>query len=386
MDSKKLKILYIAKNIPTPKLKSNRIIIDIAKNILSFSEVSFLFPKERVPYGLHKKTKFAYLHKLKPWKNDEFNINIYKYIKLPFKFMQYWTILGLSPKGKKFIKNNGPFDLIHAHYLFPDGNIAYNFHKAYKIPYAITFRNQDKKYLETISKTNIDYKKARKIFSNASAVITTNDGYKKFLDERFNINCNIIPHGIEEDVFNIKSYNDKKEEIIITTVGVAIPTKNIDWVIQAVKSYKGDKNIKLKIVGGGELIDNLKDLAKDCKNIEFLGHIPRPEVLKIMSNSNIFALPSCKETFGMVYLEAAATNNAIIAFEGEGVWGNFTNNTEMLFCKNYDQFEKQLYTLISDKQLRSSLSEKAYTRALDFQWKNISEKYKETYQRIVNDL
>lgn len=383
MVSGKIKILFIAKNIPTPKLRSNRIIIDIAKSISSFSDVSFLFPKERVPFGMHKKAKFAYLHKLKPWNYEGFNINIYKYIKLPFTFMQYWTIVGLSSKGKRFIKNNGPFDIIHAHYLFPDGNIAYNFHKVFKIPYAITFRNQDKKYLELISKANLDYKKAKKVLTHASSIITPNAGYKKFLEEEFHINCKIIPHGIEEEAFNIQTTKKKEQELVITTVGDAIPTKNIDWVIKAVKSYKGTENIKLKIIGDGRLKENLITLAKDSINIEFLGRIPRTEVLEIMSSSDIFALPSCKETFGMVYLEAAATQNAIIAFEGEGVWGNFTNNTEMFFCNNYNQFEEQLHTLISDKNLRIALAEKAHTKALGFQWKNISDRYLNMYQDII---
>jgi len=64
--------------------------------------------------------------------------------------------------------------------------------------------------------------------------------------------------------------------------------------------------------------------------------------------SDIFALPSYKETFGLVYLEAAAARNAIIGFKGEGVWGLFEVDKEMLFCGDFEEFQEQLKLLIKN--------------------------------------
>ena len=383
MLDKKNRVLFIAKNIPVQGRKSNRIIFDIARNLSSFCDIQFLFPKEIVPFWLKNNRRFAYLYNLKSWIFEGYKIIPITYIKLPFKHLQYWTLFKLPKTVKKYLKDNNRFDLVHAHYLFPDGFIAYKINKKYKIPYVLTFRNQDKQYLEIISTKNPDYKKAKKVFINAKAVLTPNLGYKKFIDEMFDVKCRIVPHGIESTVFNSSPLLKQEDSTIITTVGDTVPTKNIDWVIKAVMAYKGIQKIKLNIIGDVALVKSLKNIANDDERITFLGRIPREKVLEQMRKSDIFALPSSKETFGLVYLEAAATNNAIIGFKGEGVWGVFEQNEEILFCSNYDEFKFQLFELIKNDKARTKLQQNVFIKAKTMQWEEIIRIYEGIYNSAI---
>ena len=381
----KANVLFIAKNIPTPTRKSNRIIFDIANNLSNTFNISFLFPKEIVPFWLRKNPRFSYLYKLKKWKFEKFEILPVTYIKLPFKYMQYWPLYFLPRSAKKIIENKRPPDLVHAHYLFPDGQIAYRICKKFDIPYILTFRNQDKQYLELISSNNPDYKKAQKILSAAKNVLVPNGGYKDFVEKKFGIKCIIMPHGIEKEVFYENPINDNKEELTILSVADALSTKNVDWVIKAFQSYIENKAIKLRLIGDVCNREDIKLLSKNDPRIELLGRIPREEVLKYMKESDIFALPSSKETFGLVYLEAAATHNAIIGFKGEGVWGVFEEDNEMLFCENFEDFQQRFYLLIEDVDLRNQLAQNAFEKAKTMSWENVQKKYMDTYKINLNN-
>ena len=380
-----MKVLYIAKNIPTPQKKSNRIIFDIAHRLSEFCEIDFLFPKERVPFWLKNSAKFSYLKGLKNWNFEGFRINTAPYVKLPFKHMQYWSLFYLPRTIRKYFKKYGFPDLIHAHYLFPDGFIALKICQKFNIPFVLTFRSQDKQYLELISTGNPDYKKALRIIKTARQVLVSNGGYKKFVESGFEVKCKLIPHGIDSSIFELNHTSQKDNLILITTVAEAIPRKNIDWIINAVLQYHGKAKIRLNIIGDGSELKHLKKLAGNKQEISFWGKIPHEKVLQILRESDIFALPSFNETFGLVYLEAAATQNAMIGYKGEGVWGVFEEEKEMLFCEDFEQFQSQLITLTEDKSLRDKLANNAFEKAKLMSWENVQNKYHTIYLNSLNN-
>lgn len=374
-----MRVLFIAKNIPRPTKKNNEIILTIAEKLNDFCDITFLRPRERVPFWLKNSTKFGDLYGLKGWKFNEFDITTYPYFHLPFKKRKFWLLSGLSKTGRSFLKKKPPSDLIHAHYLLPDGYIAYQISRFHKIPYIITVRSQDKQYLELISSINPDYKKAQKILKNAKQILVPNAGYKKFVESKFRIKCLIMPHGIESSVFKNNNSRKENETIVITTVAEAIPRKNIDWIIKAFLQYKGTKKIKLNIIGDGPELQNLKQLAGNDDRITFKGRVEHAMALQILGESDIFALPSYNETFGLVYLEAAATHNAMIGLKGEGVWGVFEEDKEMLFCGNFEGFKQQLHRLIENDVLRTETTEEAFKKVKTMEWEKVQTKYKNVY-------
>ena len=381
-NSTKLKVLFIAQNIPVPGIRPSRIIIDIAHQLSSFADLSFLYPSERIPFGFQWIAKYRPFYNLKKWNIEGFEISVSKYFRLPFKKAAFWCWNKLSKKDIKFYQKKGPFDLIHAHYLFPDGYMAYLFSKKYTVPYIITIRNADIRHLKRIGRGNPDFEKAKEIISNAKKVLSLNMAYKDFIDELFDISSVIVPHGIEEEAF----YKDpaiSKDKVKITVVAEFIRRKNIDWVIRAFKSYSGKKEIELNIIGDGPLAGELKHLAANDDRIKFHGKVPRAKVLRALQASDIFVLPSEDESFGLVYLEAAATSNAIIGLKDEGVWGVFKAHEEMLFCADEKELNKLLSSLIDDAQQREQLKQNAFSKASTLKWSNIVEQYKEIYSKAI---
>ena len=58
--------------------------------------------------------------------------------------------------------------------------------------------------------------------------------------------------------------------------------------------------------------------ASLAEGIDFRGTLPRPEVLRLFKESHILFHPAREESFGMVFVEAAAHGLAVIASQGEG--------------------------------------------------------------------
>jgi len=377
----KKKVLFIAKNIPTPLKKSNNVIFTIAKKLSDYNTISFLFPKETVPWGGQFLTKYSYLYNLKSWITQGFLINVLPYIRLPFKNVAFFflnhRILKKIPNGK--LKD---IDIIHAHYLFPDGFIAKQIHNQYEYPYIITLRKSDINLLRSLNKKSNTWKQGKKSLNKAAKVLCLNRWGQKFLKDTFEIDSMLIPHGIEKKSF-LKHEKHPKDSIIVSVVASCIPTKNIDWVIEAIKKYNKNKEVKLLIIGDGPELTHLKMIG-NTSNISFLGKVAHEKVLSFLEKSDIFALPSNSETFGLVYLEAAANYNAIIGFEKQGVWGVFEPDVEMLFANNYDDFEYLLHKLIDDEVQRNDLTIKAYKKAKNLTWEKVIEQYNQVYDDVVN--
>lgn len=375
------RILFICRNIPYPNSPANSIILKIAQKLLPKFEIDILFPKEVVPAFLRFLPKYKHLYNLTHWNHGAFHIKTQNYIRLPISsFAFLFSTLSL-PKTT----NNPGYSLIHAHLILPDGILAYHYAKRWKIPYLITIRNSDIMLLNQVKKFTPTWLLAKKILKNAASILVLNKAASSFLSEHFNETSLLIPHGIDKNRLIKKPINfSKKDEINISVVGEAIKTKQIDWVIKAFQSYKGEKNITLNIVGSGKNIAALEALAQRNPKIKFTGKIPHSSVFEILLKSDIFTLPSCEETFGLVYLEAAATSNAIIAYRNTGIYGLFDENQEIIYVENYTEFKNQLFNLIEDASLRFSLQKKALQKVEQYTWDRVKSKYYTLYNSILD--
>lgn len=127
------------------------------------------------------------------------------------------------------------------------------------------------------------------------------------------------------------------KEITITTVASLIKRKNIDVIIKALNEMP---QIKLNIIGSGKEEKNLKKLVKGS-NIQFLGQLQRPLVIKQLKKSDIFVLLSDNETFGLSYLEAMATGNIVIGKKDDGIDGILKDNENgFLINPNVEELKK----------------------------------------------
>jgi len=123
------------------------------------------------------------------------------------------------------------------------------------------------------------------------------------------------------------------------------PLKRIDMIIRA---FKKTPDRKLIIAGSGPEEGKLKKLAKDCKNIEFLGSVNDKELLDLYSTCRATIAANVDEDLGLIAIESHASGKPI-AVINEGGFLETVNSGNGVFFKNESDIGRSLDELEKTK-------------------------------------
>ncbi len=301
---------------------------------------------------------------------------------------------------KKLIKQE-KIDLLHIH-LWNPASCRYGFlaGSSKKIPIITTEHDPFK--LSAIK----DFFKKR-VLKNTSKIIAISENNKKILSSLYKDQKNkieVILNGIDttwwqsqlfritkEDIIKIKKeiFRAKEDTLIITSIAELHERKGLKYLIKAIPDViKKYPNIKLIIIGDGPDKKNLEHLIKKLKienHVELLGK--KKEIPKLLKSSNIFCLPSIREGFGLVNLEAMAIPLPIVATLAGGIPEIVKNNKTGLLVppENSEKITKALIELISSEKKRKSLAEEGFKRVHEyFDAKIMAKKYEKIYLETLS--
>ncbi len=88
------------------------------------------------------------------------------------------------------------------------------------------------------------------------------------------------------------------------------PYKRVDLVVSAFRHMPGRR---LVVVGDGPQRGQVRAAAAGAPNIEFRGHVPRAELVRLMQAARAFVF-AAEEDFGIALVEAQACGTPLIAF------------------------------------------------------------------------
>ena len=169
-----------------------------------------------------------------------------------------------------------------------------------------------------------------------------------------------------------KNYNISSDSIILLFLGRLCKDKGIldlANVFNEILKKKISKDIFLFLVGPDE--ENIKIkiqtlCKKNLKKIFFIEYTDYPE--KYMSAADIFCLPSYREGFGMVALEAGACELPVVTSKIYGLTDAVKENYTGLFheVKNKEQMKRCIIRLIEDEKLRETLGKHGRERVLKY--------------------
>lgn len=153
-------------------------------------------------------------------------------------------------------------------------------------------------------------------------------------------------------------------DFLIGIIANFYPAKGLEYLIEAVKFLKLNfglnlEKIKFLIIGDGELKESLESRIKNYgleKEIILLGRIP--EAHKYMKAFDIFTLPSVKEGFPWVILDAMAAKLPIIATSVGALPEIIENgkNGILVEPKNPQKLAEAIKYLIENERTRDEFS------------------------------
>ncbi|MBR7926837.1 glycosyltransferase [Aerococcaceae bacterium zg-ZUI334] len=286
------------------------------------------------------------------------------------------------------------FDLVHAHSLFSNGWLAYQFTKKTDIPYVVAVRSTD---IRTFF-DKMPWLKAMglKILKHAAKIIFISQNnfnevfdhhIPNFMKDELLAKSQVIRNGI--DAFWLDNRYENRpvgfhHPIRMVSVGKAIPEKRFVQLADMVKSYNDNIHpIELHVVGPAwnpKIVEQLNNHPV----VHYHGPKSKEALLDFYRQMDIFALLSSPETFGLVYPEAMSQGLPVIYSKNEGFDSFFQNhqigvsvdkNDELAFIKAIDYILNHYDTL----------SQQALVGATQFNWDSIHQEYKVLYDQIMNN-
>ena len=310
-----------------------------------------------------------------------------------FKYQPYE--LALSSRLVDVVKN-AHIDVLHVHYAIPHAYAAYMAKKmlmdeGIQIPIVTTLHGTD----ITLVGSHPFYRPAVTFSINHSDRVTAvSQSLKQDTIRLFDIKTNIevVPNFI--DIEKIDSVGKpcertllaEKEEKILTHISNFRPLKRIMDVISIFERLNSEISCRLMMVGEGpEKIKALDYVEKKglSDKILFLGN--SNEIDKILCYSDLFLLPSEKESFGLSALEAMAHGVPVISsntgglseVNKEGYSGYLSNIGDI------DEMVSKAKNLLLNENLHKKFKQQAKKQASLFSLEKIIGKYETIYSDAV---
>jgi len=177
-----------------------------------------------------------------------------------------------------------------------------------------------------------------------------------------------------ENPFNSDNYNI----LSVTRLSSSERLKGIDTAIKALPLLK-DKipHIKYSVIGKGDDIERLQKLANKLgvtEYVDFLGFVD--DVNAYYQHCDLFTLPSKKEGFGIVYLEAMQYKKPVIAVNYGGATDVIIDGETGFLCEYGDMqcLAEKIKILHDDSSLSLKLGESGYDRLMErFSFKHFTQ-------------
>jgi len=195
----------------------------------------------------------------------------------------------------------------------------------------------------------------------------------------------LIPNGI--DLASIIKIKPSDEGSDILFVGRLIKEKNVDTLINTIKLTREKiPDIKCFIIGDGPERAKLEKLAQELNiqnNIIFKGFMHYDDLISYMKSSKVFVLPSTREGFGIVVIEANACGLPVIVINHEmNAATDLIINNRSGFISNLSE-EEIANHIINSIDKKEKMQDECIKNAEQYNWNEIVDSLEKFYMQII---
>ncbi len=287
-------------------------------------------------------------------------------------------------------------DVLHVHYAIPHASAAYLAKQILKtkginIPVVTTLHGTD----ITLVGKDRSFGPVVEFSINESDVVTAVS--KSLIDEthaNFNITKNIhnIPNFIDLSNFSRQPKDHFKKAIcpdnerLLIHISNFRKVKNTDQVIRVFNEINKIIPSKLLMIGDGPERGECEELCRalgTCNDVRFLGKMGAVE--EVLSVSDLFLLPSEKESFGLAALEAMACQVPVCSSNAGGLPELNIDGFSGKVCPigDINAMVQAAIEILKDDDTLNTYKKNALNRAKDFDIKRVVTMYENIYKSLV---
>jgi len=335
-----------------------------------------------------------------PARLDFFNENLfYHEVSVsPYPLFQYPPYeLALASKMVDVAKFE-KLDLLHVHYAIPHASAAFMAKQilatdGIQMPVITTLHGTD----ITLVGKDPTYEPVVTFSINQSDGITAvSENLKTDTYDHFNIvgEIRVIPNFIDLERFKKQKKEHFKTAICPADEKLIVHTSNfrevkrVHDVVRIFSNIRQAIPAKLLLVGDGPERASVESLARELdqgNDIRFLGKLEAVE--EVLSVSDLFLMPSEKESFGLAALEAMACEVPIISTNAGGLPELNIDGETGFLCEvgNIEEMSEKSLFVLSDENL-PNFKKNALNRAKDFDVSKIMPEYESYYLETLEKV
>ncbi len=301
----------------------------------------------------------------------------------------YWSVRRQVDR----LREEFPFELIHANFGYPDGIVAAKLAARYNVPFIITEHASWIPWMDNYPRARRQaVRAARECAFHVAVSSFARRTIAHFTGETQKLR--VVPNGVDVKIFTPRIEGEQMNPNQILYVGYMRRVKGIDILLEAMsRLVKKKPELKLVLIGGGIYRDSqtqemeLRELARQLgieKNIVFAGIRTPPEVARHMRESALLVLPSRTETFGAVLVEALACGTPVVATACGGPEDIVNNRVGRLVPKeDAETLADAIIETITHRARFDSAELRSYVLN-KFAWEQIARQTMELYSKAIN--
>jgi glycosyltransferase involved in cell wall biosynthesis len=268
----------------------------------------------------------------------------------------------------KVSKKNRP-DLIHAHWVLPNGFIGARLSKTIGVPLVVSLHGSDM-YLARKKKMFGSF--ARWVLKRANAVTACSPDLQEQAMQLSNRDVILTEYGVDVNLF---SPGEEPQQGRVLAVGRLVHKKGFVELLHAfARIFKYYKNSTIEIIGDGPLLEPLREKALQlglADRVQLPGAAQHSDLPALYRRAEIVAVPSITDLAGNrdglpnVLLEALASGCAVIASDIPGIRNVIKDHEDGLLVRSgdIDSLSSAMIELFRDPALRERLGGAARQRA-----------------------
>lgn len=317
-----------------------------------------------------------------------------RYFVLPrnllFAHSPRWVRWSVEPVLRELVAKDRP-DLIHAHFAVPAAAAVLPVARHLGIPLVVTIHGND--LLEEVAMHPGYRRHVHQVFQESEAVIFVSSQLERMAFHLYPVvtgRSHVISNGFRDDLVAASRDEALYADLTICCVGHLVNTKGQDDLIRALPQViKAFPTLKVRIVGDGPERERLQARVAQLGLIgavQFTGRLEHPEAIREMARCHLFVLPSWREGFGIVYLEAMALGKPVIACEGQGIADVLQPGMNGLLVPgcNSEALAAVIIKLLAKKEWAREMGERARILAWNkYSWTKNAEHTLQLYKQVL---
>jgi glycosyltransferase involved in cell wall biosynthesis len=204
----------------------------------------------------------------------------------------------------------------------------------------------------------------------------------------------VVPNGIAPDHYQTdvdpeavkRRYGFDPASPLVLFVGRLAWQKGPDMLVDAAPGLlREHSDGQFAFVGDGRMRRKLERRARALP-VRFLGRLDDADYISLLNASDIVAIPSRNEPFGLVLLEAWSAGRCVVASDVGGLSENIEHETDGVKVRPHpDSIAEGLSAVVNSPGRSLRMGRKGLEKVREsFQWSHIAERLEESYRRAAN--